>query len=75
MRPQTVRFPGKMVPITGRVGSFLELKKNPISIQIKSNPFFALLSSSIRLVEILAHVVVEQDILDRPEIRLLVGGQ
>ena len=43
-----------MVPITGRVSSFLEfflVLKTPISIQnqiqIQSNPFFALLSSSV----------------------------
>ena len=49
-------YPGtytrKIVPITGRAGSFLELKKNPISIQIKSifcSSFFLCLQGQFEL--------------------------
>ena len=38
-----------MVFITGQGGSFLKIFETPISISIKSNPFFALLSSSVSM--------------------------
>ena len=45
----------KMVPITGRANSFLEIETS-ISIQIISNPFFSFLSSSVSMAN-LSHLV------------------